>query len=248
MRAALTRFVQHVPHATAAPWVLCAKGIEQHTGMFVRDIAAAIAPHHPCGLLSGPNFADDIGRGMPAASVLASTDAALCTRLAAMLTTPTFRIYTSQDCVGVQLGGALKNVVAIACGMAIGYGLGESARASLIPRSIAELTRLGVAMGATPATFAGLSCLGDMVLTCTSPRSRNTALGIRIGQGMALQAALAHSPHVAEGVPTATAVAVLAAAHGVALPLCQAVQHVLTGEQPLAEAITALLTRPLSEE
>ena len=229
-----------------APVVICAKGIEATTGMLPLEIVASLHPNLPGAVLSGPNFAAEIAAGLPAAAIVAATDPALRATIIRLLASATFRLYGNDDPVGAQLGGAAKNVIAIAAGIVAGAGLGENARAALITRGLAELTRCVVALGGRPETVAGLSGLGDLLLTCTGAASRNYRCGFALGQGATLSAALAASPGVVEGV--ATAPALLTRAAGVDLPICTAVAALLAGKLTVQQAIAALLARPLRDE
>lgn len=232
----------HLADLPPAPILLCAKGIGAADDRLQTEMAAAIAPARPLAVLTGPGFAGEIARGLPTALTLACTDALLGRRLQIALATPRLRLYLSEDAVGAQLGGALKNVVAIACGMVEGARLGMSARAALMTRGFAEMTRLAVAMGARAETLAGLSGLGDLSLTCTSRQSRNFALGAALGAGGA-------GPEgTVEGVATARAACRLGARHGVETPIAAAVADVLDGISTLEAAMDALLSRPLKEE
>jgi glycerol-3-phosphate dehydrogenase (NAD(P)+) len=230
----------------AAPLLLACKGVEAGTLRLPLEIAAEAQPGIPAALLTGPNFAREVAQGLPAAAVIAARDAGLRERLAALLGTPAFRLYGNDDPVGAQLGGAAKNVIAIAAGAVIGAGLGENARAALVTRGIAELGRLALALGGKAETVAGLSGLGDLVLTCTGPGSRNFSLGHALGQGQALADILAARHAVTEGV--ATAPALVARAEGVDLPICRAVADLVTGRATLGEAMAALLARPRRDE
>jgi glycerol-3-phosphate dehydrogenase (NAD(P)+) len=237
------------PHlARGKPVVICAKGLEQATGRLLVEVLAEALPHATPAVLSGPSFAADVARGLPTALTLACADDALGARLAETLGSRPFRIYRSTDLVGVQLGGAVKNVLAIAAGVVEGRELGASAHAALVARGFAELRRLGEALGARPETLMGLSGLGDLLLTCGSPQSRNMSLGRALGQGQQLSAVLASRRSVAEGVYTAAAVVKVAAAHGVDMPIAQAVHAIVEGRQTIDEAIDALLSRPLRAE
>jgi glycerol-3-phosphate dehydrogenase (NAD(P)+) len=224
------------------PLVLCAKGIDAGDFRLQSEIAAAALPGRPLAVLTGPGFAAEVARDLPTALTLACSDADLGRSLQSLLSTPRLRLYLTDDVVGAQLGGALKNVVAIACGMAEGAGLGHSARAALMTRGFAEMTRLAVAMGARAETLTGLSGLGDLSLTCNSAQSRNFALGRALGQGAARPGG------TVEGVATARAACQLGAAHRVDLPIAEAVADVLEGGTTLDAAIGALLARPLKEE
>jgi glycerol-3-phosphate dehydrogenase (NAD(P)+) len=198
-------------------------------------------------MLSGPTFAGEVARGLPAAVVIAGRDNALVEGLAAALATPEFRPYASDDPVGVALGGAVKNVLAIGCGIVVGRGLGENARAALLTRGLAELARLVAASGGRRETAMGLSGAGDLILTATSAQSRNTSLGVALGQGRLLAEILAERQSVAEGVESAAAVVALARRHDVEMPICQAVAGILAGREIDAE-LRRLLARPLKRE
>ncbi|WP_043362101.1 NAD(P)H-dependent glycerol-3-phosphate dehydrogenase [Belnapia sp. F-4-1] len=230
------------------PLILAAKGVEQGSLLFPFELLDALRPGHPAAVLSGPNFAHEVAAGLPTAAVLASQDAALRAMAADHLATPGFRLYGSEDPLGVQVGGAAKNVIAIAAGAVIGAGLGENARAALITRGLAELSRLVVALGGRAETAAGLSGLGDLLLTATGPSSRNTALGLALGRGLTLAEALAGKSSVAEGAATAPALLARATAAGVELPVCAAVTALLAGEATVAEAMAQLLARPRRDE
>ncbi len=230
----------------AAPLVVCAKGVEASTGRFPLEVLEELHPSVPRAVLTGPNFAHEIAAGQPAATVLASTDALLRARLTGMLATPGFRIYGNDDPIGAQVGGAAKNVIAIAAGAVTGAGLGENARAALITRGLAELARLAVALGGRMETVMGLSGLGDLLLTCTGPASRNFSLGLALGRGARFPDALAARAGVAEGV--ATAPALISRAGAVDMPICRAVAGLLAGDATLGQAIAALLARPRRDE
>ena len=225
----------------AAPLLICCKGLEAATGMLPLEIAGALHPEIPAAILTGPNFAAEIAAGLPAASVVAATDAALRDRLIGYLGSPTFRLSGSADPVGAQFGGAAKNVLAIAAGAVIGAGYGENARAALITRGLAELSRLIVAQGGRAETAAGLSGMGDLVLTCTGAASRNFAYGLAMGRGDAVPGSA-----VVEGV--ATAAALRARAADLDMPICTAVADLLQGRLSLQEVLTRLLSRKLREE
>ncbi len=231
-----------------APLIACCKGIERDSFRLPGEILAELHPDLPHGVLSGPNFAAEVARSLPAASVLACEDLDLAQRLARMLASPSFRIYAGDDPAGVEVGGAAKNVVAIAAGAAMGAGYGENARAALITRGITELGRLIAALGGRPATASGLSGIGDLVLTCTGAASRNYSLGVALGQGTPLPEILAGRSTVAEGVETAPALAARAAALGVSVPVIETVALLLTGRIGLPDARERLLARPLGIE
>jgi glycerol-3-phosphate dehydrogenase (NAD(P)+) len=230
----------------AAPLVVCAKGVEGATLRLPLEIVAEMCPGTPAAVLTGPNFAHEIAAGLPAAAVIAAADAALREAVAALLGTPSFRLYGNDDPIGAQVGGAAKNVIAIAAGAVIGAGLGENARAALITRGLAELARLAIALGGRAETVMGLSGLGDLLLTCTGAASRNYSLGLALGRGETLADVLAARLSVTEGV--ATAPALVARAHGVDMPVCTAVASLLAGHATLAEAMAALLARPRRDE
>jgi glycerol-3-phosphate dehydrogenase (NAD(P)+) len=231
-----------------APVVIAAKGIEISTGLLPGDILAELLPGRPLAILSGPNFASEIARGLPAASTLACADEALGAALVQRLGRPTFRPYLSDDVTGAQIGGAVKNVLAIACGIVIGRKLGDNARAALITRGLAEMSRLGLALGARRETLMGLSGLGDLVLTCSGTQSRNLSLGIALGEGQSLQQIMAGRRSVAEGVHTARAIEALAGRHGVDMPICAAVDAVLHKSKAIDDTLAALLARPFRTE
>lgn len=245
LSAVLAELAPHL--APGAVLMLCAKGIEQRTGRFLSDIARETAPGAVIAALSGPSFAADVGRGLPTAVTLAVTDETLGLALAASLGSASFRPYWTADLKGVEIGGAVKNVFAIAAGIVIGRGLGESARAALIARSFAELTRFGRALGAESATFVGLSGLGDLVLTATSEQSRNLRFGLALGHGEAVEAAHARIGTV-EGIATAMAAAALARRLDVDMPITAEVARVVEGHDSIDTAIERLMRRPLKAE
>ena len=228
--------------------VLCAKGIERGSLKMMTQVLAETAPDAAPAVLSGPSFAAEVAAGQPTAVTLAAADLALARDLAEAIATPTFRPYVAADMIGAEAGGAIKNVLAIACGIAEGRGMGRSAAAALITRGFAELTRLAVALGGEADTVAGLCGLGDLVLTCSSPLSRNMSLGMALGRGESLEAALAGKLSVAEGAESAPAVVALADRLGVEVPICQAVRAILAGEIGVDAAISGLLARPLRAE
>ncbi len=231
-----------------APLVLCAKGLEAGTAAMMSEVAAAAAPGRPLAVLSGPSLAHEVAAGLPAALTLACAEAATGEALRARLATPRFRLYLAGDLIGAQIGGAVKNVLAIACGAAAGAGLGENARAALVARGFAEMVRYGVARGARPETMAGLSGLGDLVLTCGSEKSRNFALGAALGRGEPLDRLMTGRDSVAEGAATAPVLAADAARRGVDMPISAAVAAVLAGRLAPADAVAALLARPPARE
>ena len=237
--AALAPFV-----AAGTPVVLAAKGIERATGALLADVLAEAAPGSVAAVLSGPSFAIDVARGLPTAVTVACADGAVADALAAALASPAFRPYASTDVVGVEVGGALKNVLAIACGIVVGRGLGASAQAALTARAFAEMGRLAAALGGRPETVTGLSGLGDLVLTASSRQSRNFCYGIALGEG---RPPSEHGPLV-EGASTAPVAAALATTLGVELPITAAVAAVVEGRLSIDAAIEGLLARPLKRE
>jgi glycerol-3-phosphate dehydrogenase (NAD(P)+) len=230
------------------PLILCAKGIEQSTGTLLSQVAGEVLPEAQIAVLSGPSFAAEIARGLPAAVTLATAEESHGRALAHALSYPAFRCYWSEDVVGAEIGGAVKNVFAIAAGIVVGKKLGVSAHAALVTRSFAEMVRFGTAFGARRETLTGLSGLGDLVLTCGSPQSRNMSLGIALGQGRALGEVLQARRSVTEGVHTAGALVEMAAARGIDMPIAQAVHAVISGLATVDEAIEALLARPIRSE
>jgi glycerol-3-phosphate dehydrogenase (NAD(P)+) len=231
---------------SGTPLVLCAKGIERQSKAFLCDVVESVRPGAPVAVLSGPSFADDVARGLPTAVTLACRDAALAGDLATALSGPTLRVYHRQDVRGVEIGGATKNVLAIACGAVAGRGLGESAKAALIARGFAELLRFARAYGGEAETLMGLSGLGDLVLTCSSAHSRNFAFGMRLGQGMSVEEAAGGK--LVEGAATAGALVALAHAKQVDMPIAQAVQQILSGAWTIDQAVDALMNRPIKSE
>lgn len=228
------------------PLVLCAKGIERDTGSFLCDVVEEVRPGSPVAVLSGPSFAHDVVRGLPTAVTLACRDAALAERIATSLSGPTLRVYHRTDVRGVEIGGAAKNVLAIACGAVVGRGLGESAKAALIARGFAELLRFARAYGGEAETLMGLSGLGDLVLTCSSAQSRNFSFGLRLGQGAGVQEA--SGGKLVEGATTASALVALAKAKNIDMPIAGAVEQVLSGAWSLDQAVDALMNRPVKSE
>ncbi len=226
-----------------APLVLCAKGIERETGALLSTIATEALPANPIAALSGPSFAADVARGLPTAVVVAARGEELAADLAARFSAENLRCYSSDDLTGVEIGGALKNVFAIAAGAVTGAGLGASAQAAMVTRGFVELRRIAAAFGAKPETLMGLSGLGDLLLTCSSPQSRNFAYGLALGRGEEL----AGRP-LAEGVPTAAIAARIAAGRSIDAPIIAAVAAILDGKLTISEAVSALMTRPLKTE
>jgi len=234
--------------APGVPLVICAKGIEIASGALLTEVVAAAQPHAPRAVLSGPTFAGEVARGLPTAVTLACADAAVGTQLVAALGSRTFRPYLADDPVGAEIGGAIKNVLAIACGIVIGRGLGENARAALITRGLAEMVRLAEAKGGRAATLMGLSGFGDLSLTCNSPQSRNFSLGVALGQGQPLAAVLAGRHSVAEGVTSAPAAVALAQRLGIEMPIAAAVDAILHRGAAIDAVIAGLLSRPFRAE
>jgi glycerol-3-phosphate dehydrogenase (NAD(P)+) len=228
------------------PVICCAKGVERGTSLFVTELVGDLLRANPATVLSGPSFAADIAAGLPTAVTLAAADPLLAQALAGALASPGFRIYHSDDPRGVEIGGAAKNVLAIAAGVLVGRGLGESARAALVARGFAELRRFGEAYGARPATLMGLSGLGDLLLTCSSPQSRNFSLGLRLGGGAGVAEAMGGK--LAEGAMTASALMDLAKARGVDMPISGMVDALLQGWVTVDGALEALLNRPQKAE
>ena len=246
MRSVLTAFASMVREGT--PIVLCSKGVERGTLKLMTEVLAEAVPQARPAVLSGPSFAADVVRGLPTAVTLACPDCDLGERLVQAVAAPTFRPYLADDLIGAEVGGAIKNVLAIACGISEGRGLGKSAHAGLITRGFAEMTRIGVALGGQAETVAGLCGLGDLVLTCSSPQSRNMSVGLALGQGLTLYQALEGKRSVAEGVDSAPAVRQLVEQLGVEAPICEAVAAILAGEIDVDQAIDGLLNRPLKTE
>jgi glycerol-3-phosphate dehydrogenase (NAD(P)+) len=232
--------------ASETPVVACAKGIEQQTLQFMTEVIAETLPSATPAILSGPSFAADVGKGLPTAVTLAAADTALAQDLARAIGVPTFRVYHSSDVRGVEIGGAAKNVLAIAAGIVAGKKLGASAAAALVTRGFAELARFGEAFGGRPTTLMGLSGLGDLILTCTSSQSRNYSLGIALGEGV--PARHAGDGKLAEGASTASALVELASRKGIEMPISAAVAAVLAGKLTIDAAIEALLMRPFRAE
>ncbi|WP_411340045.1 NAD(P)H-dependent glycerol-3-phosphate dehydrogenase [Sphingopyxis sp. J-6] len=234
--------------ASDAPLILCSKGMEAGSFAFPIDMARELAPGRPHAVLSGPTFAHEVAAGLPTAITLAADDAALAAGISQALARPHFRPYASTDVIGAEIGGAIKNILAIACGIVDGAGLGLNARAALISRGFAEMTRFGLVRGAAAETLAGLAGLGDLVLTCTSANSRNFALGQGLGRGEAAATLMADRRTVAEGAFSAPVVAAAARADGIEMPITDAVARLVAGETRVAEAVQALLSRPLRTE
>ena len=237
-REVLQRIAPHV-----RPWipvVSLSKGLEQGTLLRMTQIVKEELPGHPAAALTGPNLAREILSGRAAASVIATEDLALAAAIQRVLDRDLFRVYLNHDVIGCEMGGALKNVIAIAAGIGEGLGVGDNTRAAVMSRGLAEITRLGVAMGAQPATFAGLAGMGDLIATCMSPYSRNRLVGERLGQGRPLAEVLEELHMVAEGVKTAEVVLELADRHGLDLPICRVIHRVITGEVTPRQAYRGL--------
>ena len=227
------------------PWipvVSLTKGIERGSLLRMTEIISELLPGHPAAALTGPNLAREIMAGQAAASVIATGDLSVAGALQSVLRHKLFRVYTNHDVIGCEVGGALKNVIAIAAGIAEGLGVGDNTRAAVITRGLAELTRLGVAMGAEPQTLAGLAGMGDLIATCISPQSRNRSVGEQLGKGRSLDEILAEMHMVAEGVGTAVTTLELAERHGVELPICQEIYKVVMGEERPVDAYRGLST------
>lgn len=246
LRAVTGMFAADWP--TGVPAVICAKGIERGTGALMSEVIGETLPQVPHAILSGPSFAVEVARDLPTAVVLAAGEPDLRAALPAALATAHFRIYLTDDVIGAELGGAVKNVLAIACGIVHGRRLGDNAGAALITRGLAETARLGAAKGARAETLMGLSGIGDLVLTCTALQSRNFSLGVALGEGTALADIVAARHSVAEGVESAAAVCALARRLDVDMPICEAVEAVLNAAADIAETIAGLLARPTRAE
>jgi glycerol-3-phosphate dehydrogenase (NAD(P)+) len=230
------------------PLILCSKGIEETSGELLHRVAHACCPDSPIAVLSGPTFAHEVAAGLPTAVTLAAEDPALAERLRDRIAQPTFRIYLSDDVAGAEIGGAVKNVLAIACGVVEGRGLGQNARAALVARGFAEMTRFGLACDARRETLAGLSGLGDLVLTCSSTSSRNYSLGVGLGEGRSAAELMSDRRTVAEGAFTAPVLARLAREKGIDMPIVEAVDALIAGRASVDEVLGALLSRPPKSE
>jgi len=246
LRAVAGALAPHLPETS--PLVIGAKGVEQQTGMLMTEVVAAALPGRPLAVLSGPTFAAEVARGLPTAVTLACAEPILGASLVQAMGTATFRPYLSDDPVGAEIGGAVKNVLAIACGICIGRRLGDNARAALMTRGLAEIMRLGLARGAALATLMGLSGLGDLTLTCNNRQSRNMSLGIALGEGRRLANILAERRSVAEGVFSAGAVVDLAGRFGVEMPISAAVDAIVNRAADIDTTIAGLLERPFTQE
>ena len=245
-RDILTQVKPHI-----RPWipvVSLSKGFEQGSLLRMTEVVKQVLPGHPAAALTGPNLAKEIMSGRAAAAVIATEDMAVATALQDVFHTARFRVYSNHDVIGCEVAGALKNVIAIAAGIAEGLGVGDNTRAAVITRGLSELTRLGVAMGGLPATFAGLAGMGDLMATCMSPQSRNRYVGEQLGKGRKLAEILAEMNMVAEGVKTAETVMVLSERHGIAMPICRTIYRVLEGEIDAPTAYAGLLQAPPGHE
>jgi glycerol-3-phosphate dehydrogenase (NAD(P)+) len=230
------------------PVVVCAKGIEQNSAALMSEVVADTLPGRPVAVLSGPTFAAEVASGLPTAITVATRDKAVGDELVEALGTQKMRPYLSDDVIGAEIGGAVKNVLAIACGVTEGRGFGDNARAALITRGLAEMTRLCIAKGGKAETMMGLSGLGDLTLTCSSSQSRNYSLGEELGKGKTLEKVLASRNSVAEGVTSAAAVSTLAKRLGIEMPITEAVAAIVSGTVSVDAAIEGLLTRPFPDE
>ena len=230
------------------PVVSLSKGLERSTLMRMSQVLEESMPGRPVAVLSGPNLAREILAGQPAASVIACADDAVATTLQQLFSRPTFRLYTNPDVVGCEIGGVVKNVIAIASGIAQGFGFGDNTKATLVTRGLAEMTRLGVAMGANPLTFAGLAGMGDIMATCASMQSRNTQVGVRLGKGESIADIVASMNMVAEGVKSSAVVVDLARKLHVEMPIAEQVARVCDGTQSAADALRALMSRSSRSE
>lgn len=246
LRQIATNLTGHI--GADVPLMICAKGIEQATGKLLGDVLAETAPGMTVGAISGPSFAGEVARGLPAALTVACEDSNLGEQVAQSIGSRQLRVYWTDDLIGVQLGGAIKNVLAIAAGIVDGRGLGSSAHAALVTRGFAELRRFAGALGARPETLTGLSGLGDLLLTCGSPQSRNMSLGRALGEGQSLEEVLGTRKAVTEGVYTARAVCRIAAERGVEVPICEAVRAIVDDGVSVDEQIDSLMSRPFRAE
>ena len=230
---------------SGVPTILCAKGIEMNSGLLLSQVADEETPHAVLAVLTGPTFAGEIARGLPSAVTVAAKDKDTAARIRELVASRTLRPYINDDILGAQIGGAVKNVIAIASGIVAGRGLGDSARAALIARGLAEMARLATAMGAKRETLMGMCGVGDLVLTCSSMQSRNYSLGMEMGKGRSLADILATRTSVTEGVTTAQALKTMAQKHAVDMPVCEGVNLFLNEGAPLDEVIAGMMDRPL---
>jgi glycerol-3-phosphate dehydrogenase (NAD(P)+) len=245
-REVLTEAAPHV--RPRVPVVSLSKGLEQGTLLRMSEVANEVLPGHPVAVLTGPNLAGEIASGQPAASVVAIDDAVIATALQGIFSRPTFRVYTNSDVVGCELAGVVKNVIAIASGIATGMGFGDNTRATLVTRGLAEMTRLAVQMGGSPESLAGLAGMGDLIATCSSTSSRNTTVGLRLGRGEKLENIIASTLQVAEGVRSSRAVLDLARRHGVDMPITEQVVAVCHEGTSAADGLLSLMTRRSAPE
>ncbi|MFC3052185.1 NAD(P)H-dependent glycerol-3-phosphate dehydrogenase [Kordiimonas pumila] len=243
MSAALAAHVRH-----GVPFVICSKGIEISSGKLLSDVVTETAPHNPPAVLSGPTFAAEVAQGLPCALTLACTDKAVGMALVEALGAPTFRLYYNEDIIGAQIGGAVKNVLAIATGIVAGLGIGENARAAVITRGLAEIVRFGELFGAQAETLMGLSGLGDLILTCSSTQSRNMSLGKAIGEGQTLESIMASRNSIAEGAHTVEIVYKIAQDNNLDMPITESVYHILKENRDVRSVTEALLARPFTDE
>ncbi len=230
------------------PVMSLSKGLESETLLRMSEVLGAVMPNNPCAVLSGPNLAREILQGQPAASVVGCADDEIAKQLQELFSRPTFRLYTNRDVVGCEVGGVVKNVIAIAAGISQGFGFGDNAKATLVTRGLAEMSRLGVALGAQPLTFSGLAGLGDIMATCTSMQSRNTQVGVRLGQGESIAEIVGSMNMVAEGVKSSSAVVKLARQHGVEMPIAEQVALVCEGAKSAGESLRDLMSRSSRSE
>lgn len=240
-RGTLQAFVPHITDGT--PILLCSKGIEISSRAFMADVLRDVLPQAVPAVLSGPSFAADVARGLPTAVTLACEDARIGADLVSACAAPTFRPYLTDDLIGAEIGGAVKNVLAIVCGIVLGKGLGRSAHAAIMARGFAEMTRFGKALGARPETLTGLCGLGDLVLTCSSEMSRNMSCGLALGRGESLDTIMQGRLAVTEGVATAPALKIMAQEHGVDMPISFALADILAGQISVDDAMVDLMTR-----
>ena len=247
LRSVWIRLKPHVP--ADVPIVSITKGIEIGTLLRPTQILTEIlGPSHPLATLSGPNIADEIAANLPATATVACKDAELAKQIQQAFNTPMFRVYTNDDCIGVELAGAMKNIIAIAAGVIDGIGAGDNAKAALITRGLAEIQRLGMALGANEKTFTGLSGLGDLFTTCVSPKGRNRSFGERIGKGASVDEAIGATQSVVEGVPTCGGIVELAKKHNVEMPITESIYSIIQKQKTVKEAIANLMTRELKAE
>jgi len=245
-RKILESFAPHMREKM--PIVLCSKGIEISTKQFMSDVLADVAPTAITAVLSGPSFAIDVAKGLPTAVTLACEDEVIGEKLLQAIAAPTFRPYLANDVLGAEIGGAVKNVLALVCGIVLGKGLGRSAHAAIIARGFAEMTRLGKALGCQPETLTGLCGLGDLVLTCSSEQSRNMSCGMSLGKGQSLEDIMSSRTSVTEGVATAPALKDMAAKLSVDMPICTTMADILAGDIDVDTAIVKLLSRQHKKE